>query len=86
MQNNICIDCAKQTAQSRKANSSIMLNPSARDTEIVSVDKIEHFPEYCCPKRENQALHESFLQRQLLVIQQLLLSETFIQFGSDGSA
>ena len=34
----ICIDYAEQTAQSRKANSSIMLNPSARDTKIVSAE------------------------------------------------
>ena len=52
MRNNVCIDCAEQTAQRRKANSSIMLNPSARDTKIVSVDKISHFLEYCCSIRQ----------------------------------
>ena len=60
-----------------------MLNPSARDTQIVSVGRIWHFLEYCCPNRANHAVHESFLQRQLLVIQQLS-SETFIQFGGTG--
>ena len=44
----ICIDYAEQTAQSRKANSSIMLNPSARDTKIVFADKIQRFLEYYC--------------------------------------
>ena len=62
-----------------------MLNPSARDTQIVSVSRIWHFLEYCCPNRANHAVHESLLQRQLLVIQQLS-SETFIQFGGRGAA
>ena len=39
----ICIDYAEQTAQSRKANSSIMLNPSARDTKIVSPTRFSVF-------------------------------------------
>ena len=65
MRNNVCIDCAEQTAQSRKANSSIMLNPSARDTKIVSEDKI--FLNIVV-RSANQLLHESLsleVQRQV---------------------
>ena len=68
-QSNICIECAEQTAQSWKANSSIMLNPSARDTKIVSEDKI--FLNIVV-RSANQLLHESLsleLQRQVSAIQ-----------------
>ena len=66
-QSNICIECAEQTAQSWKANSSIMLNPSARDTKIVSEDKI--FLNIVV-RSANQLLHESLeVQRQVSAIQ-----------------
>ena len=45
----------EQTAQSRKANSSIMLNPSARDTQILSVGKILHFLEYCSVRNKTKS-------------------------------